>query len=105
MPSINQVMPTMEEKKRITKRKNSLVTEVSQTASKSWNKTKEILNPKRLLPSTVFGGTDRTPEQPDKKVRQVGFFESLLRPMPPKQQTNTSVNDFLKQQKPITQSK
>ena len=102
MPTFQQVMPGEAEKTRIKQKKNSLVTEVSETASKSWSKTKEVLNPKRLLPSNLFGQRPQTPTPP-KQVKQVGFFESLLRPMPPETQPGPSVNDFLKQKKPITQ--
>ncbi len=98
MPTFQQVMPSTDEKTRIKKKKNSLVTEVSETANRSWNKTKQVLNPKRLLPSNLFAPKPETPQPPE--VKQVGFFESLLNPSLKKPQQNDSVNDFLKQDKP-----
>ena len=100
VPTFQQVMPSKEDKTRITKKKNNLMTDMKQTASKSWNKTKDVLNPKRLLPTNLFAAKPEA-TQPQRDVKQVGFFESLLRPQPP--QKTDSVNDFLKQKRPITQ--
>lgn len=100
-PAMQQVLPTQVEKQRIKERKNSLVSEVSQTASRSWKKTKQVLNPKRLLPTNLFAAGPEQPQPPQQQeVEQVGFFEQLLRPMTPEPDQGTTVNDFLKQDRP-----
>ena len=51
MPNFREMLPAPEEKARIKKKKDGLFDEVTQTASRSWNRTKEVLNPQKLNPA------------------------------------------------------
>ena len=107
MPSFGNIMPGKAEKDRIVKRKDSLVTEVKQTAHRSWTKTKQTLNPKRLIPA-AFLADDNDRQSP---VRQSsggtldGFFGNIMSPPEPfgdeESKSNSTVTDFLRQNKPM----
>jgi hypothetical protein len=102
MPKFGQMLPTKEEKTRIKDRKDGLMAEVKQTATRSWTKTKDVLNPKRLLPSNMFGTAAQPQQTASTTKEQPGFFGSLFTPQPEVRQVS-SVNDFLSQERPITQ--
>ncbi len=102
MPKFGQMLPTKAEKTRINDRKDGLMAEVKQTATRSWTKTKDVLNPKRLLPSNMFGTGPQPQQTASKKTETPGFFGSLFTPEPEVRQVS-SVNEFLSQERPITQ--
>ena len=103
MPTIKSIMPGQEDKDRIIQRKNGLVDEVKGTAMRSWAKTKETLNPMRLIPSSFMGGSNDG-QQPVKQTG--GFFSNLLGggssnlAEPSAVQPASGVNDFLNMSKP-----
>lgn len=99
MPKFSGILPAREEKARIRKKKDSLVDEVSKTASRSWAKTKETLNPKNLNPIRFMPASAKKPS--NQKPKEPGFFGSLFAPDPQPQRPGT-VNDFLGQKKPGT---
>ncbi|QDT08685.1 hypothetical protein [Planctomycetes bacterium K23_9] len=107
MPGLTTFMPAKEDKDRIIKRKDGLVSDVKETATRSWTKTKETLNPMRLLPTSLFGSTatpaSTTADAPaGTPIQKAGFFSSLMGNSEKEvQQTSSSVDDFLRQNKPV----
>tara|TARA_R110002049_G_scaffold182485_3_gene350398 strand:+ start:12116 stop:12598 length:483 start_codon:yes stop_codon:yes gene_type:complete len=95
MPSLKSVLPGQDEKQRIVEKKDGLVTEVSKTASSSWTKTKEALNPMKMASWRPFGGD--TTDKPEEK--SPGFFASLFQGPEPEEARPTTVTDFLGQNK------
>lgn len=88
-----------EEQERIVKRKNGLVTDIKDTASRSWQRTKETFNPARLNPMNLFAGP--TPTQPGDGEKKPGFFSSLLSPAAPQPEERVAtVNEWLGQERP-----
>ena len=102
MPSFrlpNFLVPNNEQD-RIVQRKNTLVQDIKDTGSRSWQRTKQIFNPARLNPMNLLAGPNEAqtaPADPDKP----GFFSSLLSPKPaePAERVAT-VNEFLGQERP-----
>ncbi|OYP36586.1 hypothetical protein [Rhodopirellula sp. MGV] len=93
MPSLGSILPNKEEKDRVITKKNNLVTEVSTTAKKSWQRTKETLNPMRLIPAGFRQNTTTAPAEP----KSESFFSKLLNPFPPKEEESPTVTEWLKQ--------
>lgn len=100
MPTFSGLLPQQEEKARLTKKKDSLVDEVGQTASNSWNRTKTALNPQRLNPVRFFTASAATPATPRAQEPKPGFFSSLFSPSAPSEKTSTTTSDFLSQPRP-----
>ncbi|MCA9137456.1 MAG: hypothetical protein KDB00_11875 [Planctomycetales bacterium] len=98
MPSMSSFLPTKQEKERVITKKDGLMSEVSTTAKKSWQRTKDTLNPMRLIPAGFKQNAETTPVTAEPKQR--GFFSSLFAPFPEEEEeiTKPSVNDFLKQE-------
>jgi hypothetical protein len=97
MPDFKSLLPGQQEKTRIKKKKEGLFTEIGDTASNSWAKTKEMFNPQKLSPARMFPASARTPSQSEPS--KPGFFKSLFTPEPPKKEVET-VTDFLRQSRP-----
>ncbi|MCD0463739.1 hypothetical protein [Roseiconus lacunae] len=95
MPSFGSILPTKDEKDRVITKKNNLVTEVSTTAKQSWQRTKETLNPMRLIPAGFRQNSTTT--QPAQTQKSEGFFSKLLSPFPEKKDPEPTVTDWLKQ--------
>lgn len=94
MPTMDTFMPTKSEKDRVITKKDGLVQEVSNTAKQSWQRTKETLNPMKLIP-VGFRQNEQTTPAPKKEG---GFFSSLFAPKPTEPvSAASSVTDFLKQ--------
>jgi len=91
MPSFKGMLPGQEDKTRIVKKKDGLVSDVKDTASKSWQKTKEIFDPSRLSPANLF--VAKEPETTTEK-KTPGFFGSLFAPQDEPEQIATAT-DFL----------
>ena len=94
MPKVADVMPGSDEKDRIIQKKDGLLSEVGKTASSSWKKTKDALNPMNVLPAS-----SRSPAGGEEKP---GFFKRLFSP-PASAGTESSgsdVNSFLRGQRP-----
>jgi hypothetical protein len=96
MPSFGKILPTKREKKRVITKKDSLVDEVSNTAKQSWQRTKETLNPMRLMPA---GFRQNQQPAPARRESQGGFFQKLFSPFSgqPAEPEAKSVTDWLKQ--------
>ncbi|KAA5545924.1 hypothetical protein FYK55_03150 [Roseiconus nitratireducens] len=90
MPTMDRFMPTRDEQDRVITKKNSLVDEVSKTAKSSWTRTKDTLNPMKLIPAGF-----KQNQQTEPAPKEPGFFSRLFFPEP--ERDTTSVNDFLKQ--------
>jgi hypothetical protein len=102
MPTLKTFMPGQDDKDRIIKRKDGLVTDVKQTASRSWAKTKETFNPMRLIPGGLFAGDSQAAPKSSEPVQKAGFFSSLMgNAQTDVEQTSGSVNDFLNQNRPM----
>jgi hypothetical protein len=99
MPNFRDLLPGQDEKARIKKKKDGLVGEVGKTATNSWNKTKQVLNPQKLNPINYFPASSRTPAASPNEEKKPGFFGSLFGPPPPEEDEET-VTDFLKQSRP-----
>ncbi len=95
VPGWNALLPQNEEKARIKKKKDGLVEEVSKTASTSWNRTKQALNPVKFFTASSRSATPPT----DAEAKRSGFFQWLFTPSPPPDE-DSSVSDFLKQSRP-----
>ncbi|TWU31571.1 hypothetical protein [Novipirellula artificiosorum] len=94
MPSLKSMLPGQDDKTRIVKKKDGLVSDVKQTASKSWQKTKEIFDPSRLSPSNLFVQKEDPASKPDSP----GFFGSLFGPREPAETERiATANEFLAQ--------
>ncbi len=94
MPTMGNLLPTRQEKDRVITKKDSLVTEVSDTAKKSWTRTKNALNPKRLIPAGFRQNSETKPAE-----KKPGFFSSLFSPFPQKKtEPAPTVTDWLKQE-------
>jgi hypothetical protein len=76
-----------------------LVDEVGKTASGSWSRTKQALNPQRFYPTNFFPASARTPSTPEPTGQQPGFFGWLFSPPVPDVEDPTT-SGFLKQQRP-----
>ena len=99
VPSFKSILPGQDDKQRIVKKKDNLVDDVSKTASNSWQKTKQALNPMNLAPSNLFGGGKPAAEQAE--PQQPGFFSSLFMPASARTPSKpATANDFLKLSKP-----
>lgn len=87
-----------EDQDRIVQRKNGLMDDMKGTASKSWQRTKEVFNPARLNPMNMFAGGANKPAG----EKSPGFFSSLLGGQSTSQPEErvASVNEFLGQQRP-----
>lgn len=100
MPNFRGLLPGQDETTRIKTRKDGLVTEVKQSASNSWKKTKEVFNPQKLNPANYFStASARIDEEPVGETKP-GFFSSLFMPKEPVQEKTSTVQDFLKQERP-----
>ncbi|WDQ16028.1 hypothetical protein [Rhodopirellula sp. P2] len=91
-----------DDQNRIVERKDGLMTDVKNTASASWQRTKETFNPARLNPMNMFAGAG-TQSTATEKSDSPGFFSSMFGA--PKAETGpeervANVNDFLGQQRP-----
>ena len=95
MPSMATFLPTKQEKDRVITKKDSLVDEMSTTAKTSWLRTKETLNPMRLIPA----GFKQDGQTAPAAKKEGGFFSSLFAPFPPEtdESEKPSVNEWLKQ--------
>lgn len=99
MPNFKALLPTNDEQARIKKKKDGLFDEVGKTASNSWGKTKEALNPQNLNPAKFFPASARTPSTKEvTEEKKPGFFRSLF--SPPPQDESETVTDFLRQSRP-----
>lgn len=96
MPSLQSILPGQNERDQIKKRKDGLVQEVTESAKRSWQKTKDTLNPKRLIPTNLFGAGS----QPNGQSQGGGFLSSLLGGGNSAQERAASASDFLRQDKP-----
>jgi len=92
LPKMSNFLPTPKEKKRVIEKKDGFVDEVSKTAKNSWRRTKETLNPMRLMPA---GFKQNRQTQPAPK-KQGGFFSGLFGPRESPQKSSTP-SEFLKQ--------
>ncbi|MCG8650909.1 MAG: hypothetical protein MI861_13810 [Pirellulales bacterium] len=99
MPKFSSILPARDEKARIKKKKDSLMDEVTQTASNSWRKTKETLNPKKLNPVRFFSASAKTPSTKTRD-KKPGFLGSLFQPKPQPAAQDQTVTDFLGLAKP-----
>jgi len=98
MPDFRSILPDREEKTRIKKKKDGLFSEVTKTASNSWEKTKAAFDPEKLNPIRMFPASARTPSNRS-EPKEPGFFRSLFTPAPRENEIET-VNDFLRQSRP-----
>ncbi|MCO8121121.1 hypothetical protein NHH03_05175 [Stieleria sp. TO1_6] len=94
MPTMDQFLPTRQEKDRVITKKDGLVTEVSDTAKKSWTRTKETLNPMKLIPAGFKQNSQTTPAP----KKEGGFFSNLFAPKAAETEQAPSVNAWLKQE-------
>ncbi|NND96928.1 MAG: hypothetical protein HKN47_06320 [Pirellulaceae bacterium] len=104
MPSFRSLLPGQSEKDRIVTKKDSLVTEVKNTAQRSWTRTKTTLNPMKLIPVGFRTPSADSAPAPTTESSGPGFFGSLFggKSEPAAEvQPETTVNDFLRQTKPI----
>ncbi|MGI9473432.1 MAG: hypothetical protein ACR2NZ_17960 [Rubripirellula sp.] len=100
MPSFKALLPSNDEQTRIKKKKDGLFDEVGKSASNSWGKTKQALNPQNLNPAKFFPASARTPSTKEvKEESKPGFFRSLFS-APPKDESDATVTDFLRQSRP-----
>lgn len=95
LPQFRSILPKSEENARIRKKGDSLIDEVSKTASGSWQRTKDALNPQRFAPN-VFTASAKTASRPEPPKRKTGFFRSLF-PAPETAPAPKDPADFLNQ--------
>ncbi len=100
MPKFSSLLPGQDEKQRMTKKKDSLFTEIGASARNSWAKTKEVFNPQKLNPANLFKPASTKTQTP--KATKPSFFSSLFAPPEDPPERITDVNDFLNQQNPVT---
>ena len=98
MPDFKSILPGQDEKTRIKKKKDGLMTEMTTTASNSWTKTKEVLDPQKLNPARMFSASNKTNSTREEPAKP-GFFRSLFTPDPPEKKDLT-VTDFLGRSRP-----
>lgn len=103
MPKPNFRLPNFlvqnQDQDRIVERKNSLLTDVRMTASRSWQRTKETFSPAKLNPMNLFAGGNNAPAPTTQS--SPGFFQNMFStpPEPPEDRV-ANVTDFLGQQRP-----
>ena len=100
MPNFRELLPAQEEKAAIKKKKDGLFDEVTQTASRSWNRTKKALNPQKLNPVNFFPASARMPSSNRQEEAKPGFFRSLFTPSEAPADSSSTVSDFLSQSRP-----
>ncbi len=93
-----QLLPAREDRERIVEKNDSLWDDVATTSQRSWNKTKEVLHPRKLNPMTWWSA----PDEPSQPVAQKspGFFGSLFGPADQPEERVADVTDFLGQDRP-----
>ena len=97
MPKFSSMLPSKQEKERVIKKKDGLVSETTQTAKNTWNRTKKALNPMQFMPAGFKSNQTKQPA-PTAKKKEGGFFNGLFSPYPPEEKTaKPTVNEFLKQ--------
>ncbi len=102
LPTLGGLMPGQDEKDAITKRKDSLVSEVKQSAKRSWTRTKDAFNPMKLIPAGFRQPSDSQSGQAAPSGQANSFFGSFLKPS--EQQAGSAsegVNDFLRNNRPL----
>ncbi len=98
MPNFKRLLPSKTEQTEIKEKKDGLFDEVGKTASNSWTKTKNALNPKNMNPAKFFTTSSRKSATREvKKDKEPGFWRSLLNPWPEEQPQESTVSDFLRQ--------
>ncbi len=93
MPKLGNLLPSKQEKEQVVEKKDSLVSEVSNTAKRSWKRTKDTLNPMRILPAGFRGESS----QPAAKPKEGGFFSSFLSPSSEEKKPEATPIGFLRQ--------
>ena len=95
-------MVARQDQDRIIERKDGLMSDVRDTASRSWTRTKEVLNPARLNPMNMLAGPqDPAQTATPPKSESPGFFRSLFAPPASEPEERVAgVNDFLGLQRP-----
>ena len=94
MPNFRSLLPQTEEKARIKKKREGLVEEVGKTASSSWTRTRDALNPAKFFTTSA-----KSPAQSTPPSDEPGFLQSLFAPPVPPDE-NETVSGFLKQSRP-----
>jgi hypothetical protein len=92
---MNWTMPKMDlftrqEPARIKKKDSSVFKSVSRKTSQTWNKTKETLDPRNLIPEQPKTKQSKTEESPS-------FFSSMFKPQAPEPKQPMTTNEFLAQ--------
>ena len=98
MPDFGALMPSQDQPKKTKPKKPSFFSQVSDSASGGWSKTKSFFNPKKLHPSRIFPASTRS-NQVRSEPKEPGFWGSLFSSEPERQEIST-VNDFLRQSRP-----
>lgn len=93
-----QLLPAREDRERIVKKNDSLWSDVATTTQQSWNKTKQVLHPRKLNPMNWWSA----PSEPSRPVapKSPGFFGSLFGPADQPEERVADVTDFLGQDRP-----
>jgi hypothetical protein len=98
LPNFRSLLPQTEEKARIKKKRESLVDEVGKTASSSWTRTRDALNPANFFTASAKSpAPSPAPSAPSRN--KPGFLQSLFAPPVPPDE-NETVSGFLKQSRP-----
>jgi hypothetical protein len=99
MPNFRSILPGQEEKTRVVKKKDGLLSETKAVATNSWNKTKEVMDPQKLNPARLFRPASSTTPSKSSEPEQPGFFSRLFTPAPEESKPK-SPNEFLKGDRP-----
>ncbi|MEM1228130.1 MAG: hypothetical protein AAGJ40_20765 [Planctomycetota bacterium] len=91
-----------DDQNRIVERKDTLLTDVQTTASKSWQRTKESFSPSLLNPRNLFAGPNAgKPATPPSTNGTPGFFGGMIGgPAKEPDARVADVTEFLGQQRP-----
>lgn len=98
MPKFGDLLPGQDDRTRIVKKKDNLLTDVTDTAKRSWRKTKQTLDPGRLNPMKLFAGPSATGGA-TAKPKQPGFFQSLFAAPESTERVARTPSEFVGQQR------
>lgn len=100
VPSFDNVLPGHGDHQRVIKKKHGLLSEVSQTAKKTWWRTRATLHPRNLDPANLFADSAESRDDATPPDRSPGFLRSLFGSPDQPDKRVASIDDFMSRPRP-----